>query len=85
MQNPRYWLRKKAQRKTGYPVATIAYYGRDDTFASKVVVGIVRSEKEKDPLELNIMRYRCFCLGHGYNMTPSPTPNNFTSPAPPRR
>lgn len=52
MQNPRYWLHKKAQRKTGYPVATIAYYGPDDTFASKVVVGIVRFEKEKDPVAL---------------------------------
>jgi hypothetical protein len=47
--NPKYWLNKKAQRKTGYPIATLAYYGPDDTFASKVVVGIVLSEKEADP------------------------------------
>ena len=44
--NPRYWLEKKANRKTGYPVATIAYYGPDNTFASKVVVGIVVSDKD---------------------------------------
>jgi len=34
------------RRKTGYPIGTIAYYGEDDKFASKVVVGIVLSEKE---------------------------------------
>jgi len=38
-------LRKKAKKGfRGYPVATIAYYGPDDTRASKVVVGIVQSE-----------------------------------------
>jgi hypothetical protein len=44
--NPQYWLEKKTHRKTGYPIATIAYYGTDDKFASKVVVGIVLSEKD---------------------------------------
>ena len=39
--NPQYWLNKKAHRKTGFPLATIAYYGPDDKFASKVVVGII--------------------------------------------
>jgi hypothetical protein len=38
-------LSKKAKRGfQGYPVATIAYYGKDDTRASKVAVGIIRSE-----------------------------------------
>jgi hypothetical protein len=46
--NPQYWLRKRAQRKTGFPIATIAFYGRDDQFASKVVVGIVLSGKTDD-------------------------------------
>jgi hypothetical protein len=46
--NPQYWLEKKSHRKTGYPIATIAYYGADDKFASKVVVGIVLSEKSND-------------------------------------
>ena len=46
--NPRYWLEKKANRKTGYPVGTVAYYGPDNTFASKVVVGIVVSEQDDD-------------------------------------
>ena len=35
-------LRKKAQSGfKGYPVATVAYYGPDDTRATKVAVGIV--------------------------------------------
>jgi hypothetical protein len=46
--NPQYWLAKKSHRKTGYPIATIAYYGADDKFASKVVVGIVLSDKSND-------------------------------------
>ena len=44
----RYWLEKKARRKTGYPVGTIAFYGADDQFASKVVVGIMLSEKDSE-------------------------------------
>jgi hypothetical protein len=46
--NPQYWLDKLAQRKTGFPLATIAFYGEDDKVASKVVVGIVLSEKDED-------------------------------------
>ena len=46
--NPRYWLARRAQRKTGYPLATLAYYGPDNTRASKAVVGIVASEKAAD-------------------------------------
>ena len=45
--NPRYWIEKKANRKTGYPAGTIAYYGPNTTFASKVVVGIVVSDKDE--------------------------------------
>ena len=38
-------LRKKARRGfRGYPVATIAFYGPDDTRASKAAVGIVNAE-----------------------------------------
>jgi hypothetical protein len=43
-----FWLQKKARRKTGFPVATIACYGPNDRFASKVVVGIIASEKDAD-------------------------------------
>lgn len=45
-------FRKKAERGfRGYPVATIAYYGPDNTRASKVVVSIVPSEgAELDPM-----------------------------------
>jgi hypothetical protein len=46
--NPQYWLDKLAQRKTGFPLATIAFYGEDDKVASKVVVGIMLSEKDED-------------------------------------
>lgn len=46
--NPRYWLERKAQRKTGYPLATLAYYGPDDSRASKAVVGIFMSEQASD-------------------------------------
>lgn len=42
-------LRKRAKKGfRGYPVGTIAYYGPDDTRASKVAVGIVMGEGE-DP------------------------------------
>lgn len=46
--NPQYWLEKRLRRKTGYPIGTIAFYGPDDKFASKVVVGIVLSEKDDE-------------------------------------
>ena len=42
-------LRKMAKRGfRGYPIATIAFYGPDDTRASKVAVGIILGEDE-DP------------------------------------
>lgn len=34
----------------GYPIATVAYYGPDDKFASKAVVGIIQNENDKNPL-----------------------------------
>jgi hypothetical protein len=38
-------LRKKARRGfRGYPIATIAFYGLDDTTATKLTVGIVSAE-----------------------------------------
>lgn len=38
-------LRKKARRGfRGYPIATIAFYGPDDTTATKLTVGIVPAE-----------------------------------------
>jgi hypothetical protein len=41
-------LQKKAKRGfRGYPVATIAFYGPDDRFASKVAVGIAAGEGEE--------------------------------------
>jgi hypothetical protein len=42
-------LRKKANRSfSGFPVATVAFYGPDDRVATKVVVAIVLAENE-DP------------------------------------
>jgi len=41
-------LWKKARRGfSGYPVATVAFYGPDDKVATKVSVGIVGAENEK--------------------------------------
>lgn len=41
-------LRKKAERGfSGYPVATVAFYGPDDIVATKVAVGIVLAEDEE--------------------------------------
>ena len=41
-------LWKKADRGfSGYPVATVAFYGADDQVASKVSVGIIRTEGEE--------------------------------------
>jgi hypothetical protein len=38
-------LRKKARRGfRGYPIGTIAFYGRDDQVACKVAVGVVMAE-----------------------------------------
>ncbi|HKU96593.1 MAG TPA: hypothetical protein VJR58_15020 [Vineibacter sp.] len=45
-------LIKKARRGfSGYPVATIAYYGPDDSRATKVAVGIIMADGE-DAAEL---------------------------------
>ena len=52
--NARYWLERKAKRRTGYPTATLAYYGPDNTRASKAVVGIVLSER--NPADVSEMR-----------------------------
>jgi len=49
----KYTLEKQARRGFhGYPVATIAYYGPDDRRASKVVAGILLSEKDKEAVHL---------------------------------
>jgi hypothetical protein len=51
--NPRYYLEKKARREAAeYPVATIAYYGPDNLFAAKVVIGIILTEKDEYEAEL---------------------------------
>ena len=46
VKSPSNWqVRKKAKRGfRGYPAATLAFYGPDAAFASKVAVGIVTSE-----------------------------------------
>jgi len=50
--NARWALEKKARRRsTGFPIATIAYYGPTDQFASKVAVGIVDEKDEIIALE----------------------------------
>jgi len=42
----RFFRKRFRNRPTGYPVATIAYYGPDDQTATKVAVGIVDSKDE---------------------------------------
>ena len=50
--NARASLQKRAgQGFRGYPLATVAYYGPDDQFASKVAVGIVVSDDEMKTLK----------------------------------
>jgi hypothetical protein len=45
-------LGKKVKRGfRGYPMATVAFYGPDDTKATKVVVGIVLAE-DQEPVDL---------------------------------
>jgi hypothetical protein len=45
----RYYLEKRAKQGfRGYPIATIAFYGPTADFASKVAVGVFRTETE-DP------------------------------------
>lgn len=41
-------FQKLARQKTGYPLASIIYYGPDNLFASKVVVGIFTAERKRD-------------------------------------
>lgn len=45
-----YWLKKMANRRTGFPVGTIAYYGKTDQSASKLVVGIIQHESDEGEL-----------------------------------
>jgi hypothetical protein len=52
MDKKKYRLEKLTNRKTGYPLGTVAYYGPDNQFASKVVVGINKSETEEEITEL---------------------------------
>lgn len=55
------WYRDKLAKRSrkgfcGYPAATVAFYGPDETHATKVAVGIVRDEgADADPVE------RWFC------------------------
>ena len=52
MEKAKYELEKLANRKTGCPIATIAYYGPDDRFASKVAMGILLSEEDEEVSDL---------------------------------
>lgn len=48
--NPKYWLEKRASRRTGFPMATVAYYGENDQSACKVVVGIFAQKGIEEPV-----------------------------------
>lgn len=44
-QRRRQWLsKKKRQRFRGYPLATLSFYGPTDKTATKLAIGVVRSE-----------------------------------------
>ena len=46
-------LQKRAEKGfRGYPIATVAYYGPDDKFASKVAVGIMLREEDEEVADL---------------------------------
>lgn len=48
----RKWIQKKAMKGiSGYPLATIAFYGPTDKIATKIVIGIHKSEAD-DQCEL---------------------------------
>lgn len=49
---PRYWLEKRSRVRTGYPMATVIYYGPTADFASKVVVGIIPSHRDRSAKKL---------------------------------
>jgi len=52
MDKRKYQFQKLARRKTGYPVASVAYYGPTDQFASKAVVGITMAEEDEEVSDL---------------------------------
>ncbi len=53
IKRPKSTWRKKAQKGfQGYPIATVAFYGPDDKFASKVAVGILLSEEDREAVYL---------------------------------
>ena len=44
-------LQKKAKEGfRGYPVGTVAYYGPDNTKATKLVASVLRFENDQDPI-----------------------------------
>ena len=51
----------------GYPIATIAYYGPDDKFASKVAVGIMLCEEDEEIADLK----RWYSEGTDLRLDPS--------------
>ncbi|MCS6910304.1 MAG: hypothetical protein NZM11_07020 [Anaerolineales bacterium] len=44
-------IKKARRRSVGFPIATIAFYGPTDQFATKVAVGIVDAQKRVIALE----------------------------------
>ncbi len=44
----KYWIEKKYRSRPGYPMATVACYGPNDRFATKLVIAILQSEKDKE-------------------------------------
>ncbi len=72
MSDTKYRMHKLVRRKTGYPVASVAYYGPDDTFASKVVVGITLSERD------SVLFGQTATVGPGKSWITGKRPGNLT-------
>jgi hypothetical protein len=63
----RFFHKRFRNRPTGYPVATIAYYGPDNETATKVAVGIVDSKDEVIELRRWLVRAQDVRIDRGIN------------------
>ena len=63
----RFFHKRLPNRPSGYPVATIAYYGPDDQTATKVAVGIMDSKHEVIELKRWLVRAQDVCIDGAIN------------------
>jgi hypothetical protein len=63
----RFFHKRFRNRPSGFPIATIAYYGPDDQTATKVAVGIVDSKEEVIELKCWPVRAQDVRIDRGIN------------------